>query len=62
MTTQVPALIGIRTGAHPDFDRVVLDFGPGPQPTFTQQQVDDLTWQGRTMLMRARELGAAGSP
>ena len=42
--------------------RDVLDqaeFG-GQQPT--QQQVDDLTWQGRTMLMRARELGAAGSP
>jgi len=35
------------------------EFG-GQQPT--QQQVDDLTWQGRTMLMRARELGAAGSP
>jgi hypothetical protein len=32
----------------------------GHQPT--QQQVDDLTWQGRTMLMRAHELGAAGSP
>jgi hypothetical protein len=33
----------------------------GGQPP-TQQQVDDLTWQGRTMLMRAHELGAAGSP
>ena len=32
----------------------------GQQPT--QQQVDDLAWQGRTMLMRAHELGAAGSP
>jgi hypothetical protein len=35
------------------------EFG-GHQPS--QQQVDDLTWQGRTMLMRAHELGAAGSP
>jgi len=43
MTAQTPALTGIRTGAHPGFDRVVLDFGPGPQPTFTQQQVDELT-------------------
>jgi hypothetical protein len=32
----------------------------GQQPS--QQQVDDLAWQGRTMLMRAHELGAAGSP
>src|SRR6476661_2993450 len=32
----------------------------GQQPT--QQQVDDLAWQGRTMLMRAHQLGAAGSP
>ena len=32
----------------------------GQQPT--QQQVDDLAWQGRTMLMRAHELGVAGSP
>jgi hypothetical protein len=32
----------------------------GHQPS--QQEVDDLAWQGRTMLMRAHELGAAGSP
>ena len=32
----------------------------GQQPS--QQQVDDLAWQGRTMLMRAHELGVAGSP
>jgi hypothetical protein len=32
----------------------------GQQPT--QQQVDDLAWQGRTLLMRARQLGVAGSP
>jgi hypothetical protein len=35
------------------------EFG-GQQPT--QQQVDDLTFQGLTMLMRAHQLGAAGSP
>jgi hypothetical protein len=33
----------------------------GGQPP-SQQQVDELAWQGRTMLMRAHELGAAGSP
>jgi hypothetical protein len=32
----------------------------GHQPS--QQEVDELAWQGRTMLMRAHELGAAGSP
>jgi hypothetical protein len=32
----------------------------GRQPS--QSEVDDLAWQGRTMLMRAHELGAAGSP
>jgi hypothetical protein len=32
----------------------------GQQPS--QSEVDDLAWQGRTLLMRAHELGAAGSP
>jgi hypothetical protein len=41
--TQSPALTGIRTGAHPTFDRIVLDFGPGAEPTFSSQQVDELT-------------------
>lgn len=40
--TQSPALTGIRTGAHPSFDRIVLDFGPGTEPTFTNEQVDEL--------------------
>jgi hypothetical protein len=35
------------------------EFG-GQQPT--QQLVDDLAWQGRTLLMRAHQLGVAGSP
>jgi hypothetical protein len=46
MAAQTPALTGIRTGAHPGFDRVVLDFGPGTQPTFTQEQVDELIADG----------------
>jgi hypothetical protein len=28
----------------------------------SQEEVDDLTWQGKTLLMRAHELGVAGSP
>jgi hypothetical protein len=35
------------------------EFG-GQQPT--REQVDNLAWQGRTLLMRAHQLGVAGSP
>jgi hypothetical protein len=42
MTQTTPALTGIRTGAHPTYDRVVLDFGPGAEPTFSYEQVEEL--------------------
>lgn len=37
-----PALTGIRTGAHPGFDRIVLDLSAGSTPTVTQRRVDEL--------------------
>jgi hypothetical protein len=42
MSPGTPSLTNIRTGAHPGFDRVVLDFGPGAAPEFSAQQVDEL--------------------
>jgi len=42
-TTPAPLLTGIRTGLHPDFDRIVLDMS-GPQPTATTYRyTDELT-------------------
>ncbi|MEV6522185.1 hypothetical protein AB0M43_09610 [Longispora sp. NPDC051575] len=38
-------LTNVRWGAHPDFDRVVLDFG-GPVPTFGVTRVSELTHCG----------------
>ena len=40
-----PVLTGIRTGVHPTFDRIVLDFsGPGPQ--VSSRFVDELIQDG----------------
>lgn len=41
----VPVLTNIRTGQHPGFDRVVLDF-TGPAPTATNRWVDELVADG----------------
>lgn len=40
-----PVLIGIRTGVHSTFDRIVLDFS-GPQPRVSSRFVDELTRDG----------------
>jgi hypothetical protein len=43
--TMTPALVGIRTGLHPDFDRIVLDMSaPGAMPTYRYS--DELTADG----------------
>ncbi|HET9255265.1 MAG TPA: hypothetical protein VFO16_08700 [Pseudonocardiaceae bacterium] len=36
---EIPVLTGIRTGAHPGFDRIVLDLS-GPPPRVSSQFVD----------------------
>jgi hypothetical protein len=41
----IPVLTGIRTGLHPTFDRIVLDFS-GPQPQVGSRFVDELTRDG----------------
>jgi hypothetical protein len=38
-------LTGIRTGVHPTFDRIVLDFS-GPRPQVSSRFVDELTQDG----------------
>lgn len=40
-----PMLIGIRTGAHPTYDRIVLDFA-GPAPRVSSRFVDQLIQDG----------------
>lgn len=40
-----PVLTGIRTGANPDFDRIVLDFS-GPPPQVSSRFVDELIQDG----------------
>lgn len=40
-----PVLTGIRTGAHPGFDRIVLDWS-GPAPTVRARAVSDLVSDG----------------
>jgi hypothetical protein len=41
----IPVLTGIRTGAHPAFDRIVLDVS-GPRPQVSSRLVDELTQDG----------------
>ena len=41
----IPVLTGIRTGVHPTFDRIVLDFA-GPRPQVSFRFVDALTRDG----------------
>ena len=41
----IPVLCDIRTGQHPGFDRVVLDF-TGPAPTVSSQWTDELFSDG----------------
>lgn len=42
----IPVLTGIRTGVHPSFDRIVLDFsGPRPQ-VYSSRFVDELIRDG----------------
>jgi hypothetical protein len=41
----IPTLTGIRTAAHPTFDRIVLDFS-GPRPQVSSRFVDKLTQDG----------------
>jgi hypothetical protein len=41
----IPVLTGIRTGVHPTFDRIVLDFS-GPRPQVSSQFVDELIQDG----------------
>jgi hypothetical protein len=41
----IPVLCNIRTGQHPGFDRVVLDF-TGPAPSVTSQWTDELISDG----------------
>ncbi|WP_328452227.1 MULTISPECIES: AMIN-like domain-containing (lipo)protein [unclassified Amycolatopsis] len=42
--TTIPALTGIRTGANPGFDRIVLDLTAGTAPgTVSYRLVDELT-------------------
>jgi len=41
----IPVLTGIRTGQHPGFDRVVLDFS-GPAPTVQNTWTDELFSDG----------------
>jgi hypothetical protein len=41
----IPVLTGIRTGMHPTFDRIVLDFS-GPRPQVSSRFVDELTEDG----------------
>ncbi|MGH3721117.1 MAG: AMIN-like domain-containing (lipo)protein [Pseudonocardiaceae bacterium] len=43
----VPVLTGIRTGVHPTFDRVVLDFSGSP-PKVSSRFVDELIRDGRS--------------
>jgi hypothetical protein len=40
-----PVLTGIRTGVHPTFDRIVLDFS-GPPPQVNHRFVDELIQDG----------------
>ncbi|MFN2496187.1 MAG: hypothetical protein ABR608_09820 [Pseudonocardiaceae bacterium] len=40
---EVQMLTGIRTGVHPTFDRIVLDFTDGPRPQVNSRFVDELT-------------------
>jgi hypothetical protein len=42
----IPTLTGIRTGQHPGFDRIVLDFAGGPAPTVTSEFTDELIADG----------------
>lgn len=42
----VPTLTNIRTGQHPGYDRVVLDFAGGPAPTVTSEWLDELRSDG----------------
>jgi hypothetical protein len=42
----LPTLTGIRTGQHPGFDRIVLDFAGGPAPTVTSKWLDELRSDG----------------
>lgn len=41
----IPMLTSIRTGTHPTFDRIVLDFA-GPRPQVSSQSVDELIRDG----------------
>ena len=41
----IPVLTGIRTAAHPAFDRIVLDFS-GPRPQVSSRFVDKLVRDG----------------
>ncbi|MGH3971947.1 MAG: AMIN-like domain-containing (lipo)protein [Pseudonocardiaceae bacterium] len=41
----IPVFTGIRTGAHPGFDRIVLDFS-GPRPQVNSRFVDELIQDG----------------
>jgi hypothetical protein len=41
----IPVLTGIRTGVHPTFDRIVLDFS-GPRPRVSSRFVDELIQDG----------------
>lgn len=43
---QVQMLTGIRTGVHPTFDRIVLDFTPGFRPEVGYQFGDELYMDG----------------
>jgi hypothetical protein len=41
----IAVLTGIRTAAHPTFDRIVLDL-PGPHPQVSSRFIDELTRDG----------------
>jgi len=43
---QTQTLTGIRTGVHPTFDRIVLDFRPGFRPEVSYQFADELYEDG----------------
>jgi hypothetical protein len=42
----IPTLTNIRTGQHPGYDRIVLDFAGGPAPAVTNQWLDELRSDG----------------
>lgn len=52
-TVSTPLLI-VRAGMHPCFDRLVLDFGHGPRPSFSAQYVKHILTQGSGMVLKVR--------